>query len=415
MLREIFKRFPDLDGLVIRTGETYLQNVPYHTGNNPIINGPECHIKLLKILREEVCEKLDKEVIYRTWDFGNFHIDPDYYLSVTSRIEPHPNLVFSIKHTEGDYHRTFQFNPTLGIGNHQQIVEVQCQREYEGKGSHPDYVIKGVINGFEEYNGTSGNKGLIDLVDNKNFRGIWSWSRGGGWVGPYISNELWCDLNAFVISAWANDPSRSEEEIFHDYTKKLGLTGEDAGKFRELCLLSAKGVLRGHNSLVHPVNVWWTRDQFLGGLDLLEEDFRDIIEAGQTGQVLDEKQECVEIWKRIVQLAGEINSGDPEFQSYVRISSEYGLYKYSIIQQGWIIMLKGLEGEISGQWDKESIHEAINQYDRLWHDFRKLKAENEQCATLYKPFSFVFEPPSYHGDQGMQQSVDRYREIADSE
>lgn len=36
MLQEIFKRFPKLDGLVIRVGETYLQNTPYHTGNGPI-------------------------------------------------------------------------------------------------------------------------------------------------------------------------------------------------------------------------------------------------------------------------------------------------------------------------------------------------------------------------------------------
>ena len=39
MLREVFARFPGLDGLVVRTGETYLQNVPFHTGNNPITEG----------------------------------------------------------------------------------------------------------------------------------------------------------------------------------------------------------------------------------------------------------------------------------------------------------------------------------------------------------------------------------------
>ena len=27
------------------------------------------------------------------------------------------------------------FNPCIGIGKHQQVVEVQCQREYEGKGA----------------------------------------------------------------------------------------------------------------------------------------------------------------------------------------------------------------------------------------------------------------------------------------
>jgi hypothetical protein len=414
MIRGIFRRFPELDGLVIRTGETYLQNVPYHTGNNPITMGEQSHIKLLQLFREEVCEKAGKVLIYRTWDFGNFHVNPEYYLAVTDQIQPHKNLFFSIKHTEGDYHRTFPFNPTLGIGNHQQIVEVQCQREYEGKGAHPNYIMEGVINGFEEFDGMKGNTGLKDLLNNPNFRGIWSWSRGGGWVGPYITNELWCDLNAYVISSWANNPMRDEEEIFYDYTRLLNLSDEDAEKFRELCLLSAKGVVRGHNSLIHPVNVWWTRDQFFGGLDELKDSFTSIIDQGQVEAVIEEKQECVDIWGKIVQLSNEIESGDDTFRDYLKVSSKYGLIKYSIVQQAWIIMLRGLQGEKTGDYSIEQIRSAINEYDRLWNEFYELKANHAQCATLYQPFSFVFKAPEYHGDNGMRKSVDKYRSMIGS-
>ena len=91
-------------------------------------------------------------VFYRTWDFGNnFHVNPAYYLKVTYAIEPHPNLIFSIKHQAGDFLRMTPFNPTIGIGKHRQIIEVQCQREAYGKGAHPFYVGDGVINGWEEY------------------------------------------------------------------------------------------------------------------------------------------------------------------------------------------------------------------------------------------------------------------------
>lgn len=195
MLDELFDTFPGLDGLVIRTGETYLNNVPYHTGNNPITNGIESHIKLINLLRQEVCVKRNKMIFYRTWASGGMDQKPEVYLNVTNRIKPHPNLVFMIKHTKGDYQRTFNFNPTLGIGKHPQVVEVQCQREYEGKGAYPNYIAEGVINGFEEYTNGSrpqpGNKSLNDIKDNPNFRGVWTWSRGGGWIGPYITNELW--------------------------------------------------------------------------------------------------------------------------------------------------------------------------------------------------------------------------------
>lgn len=411
MIREIFERFPDLDGLVIRTGETYLHNVPYHSGNNPISKDEQSHIKLIRLLREEICDRAGKVLIYRTWDFGNFHVNPEYYLRVTDQIEPHKNLIFSIKHTEGDYHRTFPFNPTLGIGMHPQIVEIECQREYEGKGAHPNYIMKGVIDGFEEYKGMNGYKCLNDLKNNPNFRGIWSWSRGGGWVGPYITNELWCDLNAYVISEWANNPDKPEEEIFYDYTRQLGLTGKDAVNFRNLCLLSSEGVLLGHNSLVHPVNVWWTRDQFFSGLDGLGDSFTEIILSGQVEEVLREKEKCVKIWKEIAELAEDIESDDPEFKSYLKVSCQYGLIKYSIVQKAWIIMLKGLEGDLSGEYDKEKIRVAIDDYDKLWEEFNQLKQGHPDCATLYMPYTFIFELPDYHGQEGMKKSVDKYRGI----
>lgn len=128
--------------------------------------------------------KRDKLVFYRTWSFDGFAKDPDYYLEVTDPIAPHPNLVFSVKHTAGDFLRTYAFNPTLTLGSHPQIVEVQCQREYEGKGAHPDYVLNGVIDGFEEYGSTTGPRGLADIADHPTFQGLWTWSRGEAGAAP---------------------------------------------------------------------------------------------------------------------------------------------------------------------------------------------------------------------------------------
>src|SRR5438874_4952251 len=246
---EVFTRCPALDGLVVRTGEIYLFDSPYHssTGNGDeklaqsataIIHGPDSHIALLQLLRDEVCVKHGKMVFYRTWDFGNnFHVNPDYYLKVTEAITPHPDLVFSIKYTKGDFFRRTPFNPTLGIGRHRQIVEVECQAEYYGKGAHPYYIGDGVINGWEEMSKLmepGEPKGLRDVMGNTNLCGVWTWSRGGGWEGPYISNELWCELNVYVIAKYAENPKRTEEDIFDEFaTQRLGLKGGDVAKFRE--------------------------------------------------------------------------------------------------------------------------------------------------------------------------------------
>lgn len=50
-----------------------------------------------------------------------------------------------------------------------------------------------------------------------------SWSRGGGWGGPYIKNEFWIELNAYVISHWASNPLKTEKEILYDFVKAKGL------------------------------------------------------------------------------------------------------------------------------------------------------------------------------------------------
>lgn len=412
---ELFDRCPDLDGLVVRTGEIYLQDSPFHAASananesktqssTAIIHGPDSHIALLKILRDEVCVKRGKMVFYRTWDFGNnFHVNPQYYLKVTDAIEPHPNLIFSIKHQAGDFLRMTPFNPTLGIGNHRQIVEVQCQREAYGKGAHPFYVGEGVINGWEEYAKImqpGQPKGLRDIVNSTNFAGVWTWSRGGGWEGPYITNELWCALNAYVIAKYAENPDRTEEEIFDEFaTRQLHLKGDDVKKFRELNLLSAAAVLRGQCSLLSPVDLWWARDDFMAAPNLNYFVTNHLVAAA-----LAEKAEAVADWEKIESLAHEIHFANATTQEFVETSCAYGRIKYSIFEQGWTILLYGEMGDRSGQYDCEKISAAIARYDKFWREWRELKAAHPSCATLYKDVAFGDKP-------GLGAAVERYRKI----
>lgn len=430
MIDELFETFPDLDGLIVRTGETYLNNVPYHTGGDPITSQEESHVEIIRLLREEVCVKHNKMVFYRTWHpKGFFHEDTAYYLKVTNAIEPHPNLIFSVKHTKGDYHRTFPFNPTIMIGKHPQIIEVQCQREDEGKGAHPNYVMDGVINGFEEYKTNTvrpGNQSLNNIKNDPLFRGIWTWSRGGGWVGPYITNEFWCDINAFIMSKWAGNPSLSEETIFNEYMDGMKLQGENRAKFRELCLLSAKAIIRGHTSISLPVDsswVWWMRDEFLGGLDekadvksypsegLLYKMFSTYYKQNVLMLSVQEKGEAVEIWKRIVGLSHSIDIPDEKTKNYLVVSSRYGLILHQIIAEAWKVMALGFIGDQTGKYNKTSMNKSIKKYYKHWQEFGQLKSDNHQCATIYKPFAFEYHAPDYHGKQGMGATIEKYRKI----
>jgi len=430
MLDELFETFPDLDGLVIRTGETYTNNVPFHTGNNPITNGAESHIKLLKLLREEVCVKWNKQIFYRTWSFGGMHDDTAYYQKVTSQIEPHKNLVFSIKHTKGDYQRTYDFNPTLSLGNHRQIVEVQCQREYEGKGAYPNYVMDGVINGFEEYGANkpqAGFKSLNDIKNNKNFAGVWSWSRGGGWVGPYITNEFWCKLNAYVISHWAANTLQTEEQVFNRFMTENGIKGNSRKPFRQLALLSAQAVIRGHASVKLPFDsnmVFWMRDEFLAGIEpqaeliarfpsegFLYSSFENLYSKNLLDTAVAEKFEAVLLWQKIVALSRQVHMPNKSDELYIRVSSQYGLLLHQIIAEGWNIMAMGFAGDAGGKYNYKAMDASIKKYDAYWKAFEQFKMANTSSATLYKPFAFVYQGPTYHLEKGMDYSIKKYRNL----
>jgi hypothetical protein len=438
---ELCERFPQVDGFIIRVGETYLYDTPYHTGNGPIPKSgsnwtPDygyeellcgkpaapswseaqvnAYVKLIQFLREEVCVRHDKLLMFRTWDIfsDKLHARPDHYLEVTDLIEPHDKLLFSIKHTALDFWRRVKVNECLTRGKHPQIVEVQCQREYEGKGAYPNYVMDGVINGFEE---NAKKIGLKDLQTHPNIQGIFGWSRGGGWYGPHLPCELWPDLNAYVLGKFAENPARSEEEICHEYAgERLRLNAEDAGRFRRLCLLSAKAILKGRyceafdrmlQESVLPT-ACWMRDDRLGGRFQLKIVFDHLHKKNHLADALLEKAEAVRLWKQIQQLVAEISWPKDARGEFVKCSAEYGQLLFSIVYEGWRVLVAGYLGDSSGRYNRVEIMDATANYAELWRKYRKL-ATSTACATIYEGryFSLPEMPPV----AGLDESVAHYQ------
>jgi len=110
MLNETFAAF-DLDGILIRTGETYVFDTPYHVGNSPVEGVPgdkqtAVWVAWLDHLREIACVGKNKIVIQRAWDsFGGWSGDPAVYEAITGPVEPHQLLYFSVKVSSGDFFR----------------------------------------------------------------------------------------------------------------------------------------------------------------------------------------------------------------------------------------------------------------------------------------------------------------------
>jgi hypothetical protein len=144
----------------------------------------------------------------------------------------------------------------------------------------------------------------------------------------------------------------------------------------------------------------------------LNADFDRIVKEGIVDEILAEKKEAVDTWKEIESLSKQVTTGNDKFRDYLRVSCEYGRIKYEIIEQAWIVMLKGLKGDKTGEYDVDAILKAYKNYKKLWADFKALKENNEQCATLYVPYGFSNLYKDLHSDEGMEKAVNKYAGIA---
>ena len=441
---ELTARFPEVDGYIVRVGETYLFDTPHHMGNSPIPRvGPgwtptylydetlagrqppdprwtsaqaAAYVQLIRFLRAELCAKHGRQLFFRTWDIfpDKLHARADHYLDVTDQIEPHPLLAFSIKHTALDFWRRVKVNECLTRGRHPQIIEVQCQREYEGKGAYPNYVMDGVINGFEE---NEIKIGLKDLLSDPQIVGVYGWSRGGGWYGPYIQDEIWPDLNAYVLAQFVANPMRREEDIFRDYAqRKAGLARDDRKRFRQLCLLSGRAVLKGRycaafdralNESVLPAGNWM-RDDRLGGRRQLGLVFNYLHEHRLISAALEEKAEALKLWEEIESLADQIRWPDAAREEFVKVSAAYGRRLFEIVEKGWRLLAAGCAGDRTGCYDLNEITDAVANYRKNWQSYCAL-ASSPLCPSSYE--GRYFGLPGETPEPGMDESVAHYERL----
>jgi hypothetical protein len=401
LVAQMFDRFPLLDGLVVRIGETYLHDAPWHVGKIENRNGCQTTIvPLMRLMREELCVKRGRHLIFRSW--LSFDTDLETYRAVSDAVEPHPLLTISVKHCEGDFHRGNPFSKVIGEGRHRQLIEVQCAREYEGKGAYPNYIARGVIEGFAEHRWLAERGALWSIGEFARarpdlFAGVWTWSRGGGWQGPYIKNEFWCDLNAWVMARWAADPVQPEEAVFARHAAgALGLRGADAARFRRLCLLSSDAALLGRRSACCDIDPWWSRDEFFGKPVL-----PDGADCGEKiGRILSEKDDAVAMWEEIAALSTQIGFSDGETKEHVVASCEYGLRLCRIMRA--IFRLAAAE---SRDARPEEVRALLGDYDEVWRSYRRLPEEHPSCATLYKERGSPWGPPP-----GVEAWIPRLRE-----
>ena len=130
------------------------------------------------------------------------------------------SLVLSFKHTAGDFRRDRSWNASsLAVGDWPVLYELQCQREYEGKGGIPDWLVPLWAAGDPHApplpaagDAGSGPAGLQAASQRVNLAGVMAWVRGGGWGGPFVSDPVWIDANAWSVPKLVEAVFRGETQ-----------------------------------------------------------------------------------------------------------------------------------------------------------------------------------------------------------
>lgn len=264
-------------------------------------------------------------------------------------------------------------------------------------------------------------KCLMDVAaqDDSLIKGLWTWSRGGGWDGPYImgkngvngeiivedGSELWCDVSAYVLTCWAKDMSHPADFYVKQYAQKeLGMKEADAEIFLKIQNLSSQAVLLGRGTNLPGLdwNVFWTRDQNIN-YDYLMDNIESAYQKGILEEMLAEKKESVRIWQEIVNLVQSLDE-KTETRDYIVTTCKYGLYLYSIYET----MYRGNARAYYGG-SREEVKEAVMDYDALWESWNNLYETEKGCPTLYEKKPQILDLIGYVGNTGFDYAMNRLR------
>ncbi len=223
-LETLLSRFDRTEGIVLRLGDNDAQKIPYLIGNE--LYSPHCSrcanfgradrlIKFIRFYHDLVVKQLGKKLIVRAWNIkpGGMHDDAELCQRVVSEIPEDDDLILSFKFTQTDFWRFQKWNPSsLVCGNRPIIYELQCQREFEAKGAVPNYQPNLWSRGMTEM---ADVESLQSAMQKTNVVGLWAWVRGGGWRGPYITEETecWVGANVVAVPRLANNPGIDPVEL----------------------------------------------------------------------------------------------------------------------------------------------------------------------------------------------------------
>ena len=193
-LELFFEEFPDVEGVVLRIGESDGVDVRDPLRSHIAARSATCVNKLLSQILP-LFEKWDKKLIFRTWTVGAFPVGDLIWhrgrlKQVLLGIES-PALIISMKPGESDFFRYLPVNQQFFRTDVPKIIELQARREYEGAGEYPSFC------------GWEFERFAHELEGARNVIGISVWCQTGGWhrfrrLSFLGDPSVWVELNVLA-------------------------------------------------------------------------------------------------------------------------------------------------------------------------------------------------------------------------
>ena len=302
-LEAALQRWPRLAGVVLRFGDNDAARLPYLVGND--IYSPHCPrcsdldraarvLAVLDRFHELVVRRQGKRLIARAWNLrpGGMHDTPAICEQVRDRLPGEPGddrFVLSFKFSETDFWRYQRWNPaSLCLGGRPILYELQCQREFEGKGGIPNWQVPLWRDGFVEM-GDADRGGLARVSRKVNLAGLWAWVRGGGWGGPFVKNEAWIDANVVAVPRLADDPAIEPEALAQLWVRER-LQVEDADAAQAVLATLTRSVDFIRQAFYVEPYARARRDHWHSNGDWVQDDLLDADAAWRVIQRIDEAQ-----------------------------------------------------------------------------------------------------------------------------
>lgn len=396
-LDEVLREFPEIDGIMVRTGENY--ELGPLAGNTPQSStctrsdGLEKLAATVRLLDETVTQKHGRLLIQRAWDLGSdgAHAQPNNTKRLASVVGTPAQPLLSYKVTQTDFWRYNPLNPNFAHTVGPRMVEFQAAREFEGKGAFPNYIGGIYAGGAPE----SPEPGGLRAASGWGVDAAWVWPKGGGWDGPQITSSLWLDANNYALSRLLWDPQQDPKALAYNWAaQRFGAAA--APGITALLELSPQAALKGMYIQCYATkqDAWspnnlWVRDDIITGDYRLNDIYQACKQEPDFSAAIAEKQEAVALVDEMLAEYWRVEAAIPD-RALARETLVSLYYQRSLFESlqhylsGMFYYYRFMESSGGDRPYKEKALAEFTSLEQSWRDHTQVAASMPGAPTPFR-------------------------------